>query len=49
MKKSNKQYKVVADKKRREKLFEHEDIRMVYLRRERITVKRVPTEQLYPD
>ena len=47
--KSNNKYVATADKKRREKLFEEEDIMIVYLRRERILTERVPTEQLYPD
>jgi len=47
--KSNKKYKTTADKKRREKLYEEEDMMKVYLRRERTLVERVPTEQLYPD
>ena len=34
--KANKKYKVTADKKRREKLFEEKDMVMVYLRKERI-------------
>jgi len=34
LKKSNKKYKAAADKKRREKLFEKENIMMVHLRRE---------------
>ena len=47
--KTNKKYKATADKKRREKLFEKEDIMIMYLRRERISTKRIPTEQLNPD
>ena len=47
--KSNKKYKITADKKRREKLFEEEDMMMVYLSREIIPSERVPTEQLYQD
>jgi len=47
--KSIMKYNVAADKKRREKLFEEEDMMMVYLRREAIPVKRVPTEQPYLD
>ena len=34
--KSNKEYKVTADKKRREKLVEEKDMMMVYLRKGRI-------------
>ena len=34
--KSNKKYKAIADKKRREKLFEEKDMIMIYLRKERI-------------
>ena len=49
MEKSNKKYKAAADKKRGEKLFKEEDMMMVYLRREKILVERVPTEQPYPD
>ena len=49
MKKSNKKYKVAADKKRRDKLFEEEDMMIVYLRRERISAERVSFKQLYPD
>jgi len=37
--KSNAKYKKTTDKKRREKLFEEEDIVMVYLRRERIPTR----------
>ena len=48
LRKSNKKYKTTADKKRREKFFE-EDMMKVYLRRERISAERIPTEQLYPD
>ena len=33
---SNKKYKTAADKKRQEKLFEEEDVMMIYLRKERI-------------
>ena len=47
--KTNKMYKTTAEKKRREKFFEEEDMMMVYLRRERIPTKSVPTEQLNPD
>ena len=39
LEKSNAKYKVTADKKRREQLFEEGDIVMMYLRRERISVK----------
>jgi len=35
--KFNKKYKVTADKKRREKLFEEEDTMIIYLRREKIS------------
>ena len=34
--KTNKKYKAATDKKRREKLFEEEDMMTVYLRRDRI-------------
>jgi len=44
MEKSNKKHKVITDKKRRVKFFEEEDMKIVYLRRERIPTKRVPTE-----
>jgi len=47
--KFNKKYKTAADKKRREKLFEKEDMMIVYLRREKISTKRVPTKQLNPE
>ena len=46
--KINKKYKMTADKKRREKLFDEEDMIMVYLRRENPNLKS-PTKQLYPD
>jgi len=36
--KVNDKYEATADKKRREKLFEKENMMMVYLRRERISV-----------
>ena len=49
MEKTNKKYKTVVDKKRREKIFEEGDMVMVYLRRERILAEIVPTENLYPD
>jgi len=41
--KSNKKYKVTADKKRWEKLFEEKNMMMVYLRRGRI-----PTSKFLP-
>jgi len=47
--KSNKKYKTTSDKKRREEFFEEENMKIVYLRRERIPTKRVPIEQLNPD
>jgi len=48
MEKSNKKYMAATDKKRREKLFEEEDMMIVYLKSYKITTKRVPTEQLNP-
>jgi len=42
--KFKKKYKTAVDKKRREKLFEEEDMMKMYLRREKISVERVPTE-----
>ena len=47
VKKSNKKYKVVADKKRQEKLFEEEVMMMAYLSKEIISAERVPIKQLY--
>ena len=47
--KFNKKYKAIVDKKRWEKLCEEKDMMMVYLRRGRILIERVPTKQLYPD
>ena len=47
--KFKKKYKTAVDKKRREKLFEEEDMMKVYLMRERILAERVSTEQLYPN
>ena len=49
VKKSNKKYKKIADKKKREKLFEKEDMMMVYLSGKIIPTERVPTKQLYPN
>ena len=48
MEKSNKKYNATADKKRKEKLFEEEDM-MMHLSREIIPAERVPTEQIYQD
>ena len=42
--KSSKKYKTTAGKKRREKLFEEKNMIMLYLKRERISAERVPTE-----
>jgi len=48
MEKHNKKYKIAVDKKRQEKLFEEENMMMMYLRIEGIPAERVITEQLYP-
>jgi len=40
---SDKIYKTTTDKKWQEELFEEEDMKIVYLGSERISIKRVPT------
>jgi len=47
--KTYKKYKTTTDKKRREKLFEKEDMMTIYLSREIIPAIRVPAKQLHPD
>ena len=48
LKKSNARYKVAADKKRREKLFEEEEMVMVYLRRENFSwsIQQIKTKEI---
>ena len=47
--KSNKKYKATTDKKKLGEFFEKEDMKIVYLGRERISTERVSTRKLYPN